>query len=337
MKKLLIISVNIIILCTIFIFIDYKLKKNEYDAQYKIYVDCAKQHSDYNSTGNIEPYNFKYDLSLTHFKNFYENEHNSFLDERRIFPTMDIPTGKNNAIIFFGCSFAEGAFLNFDKTLEYKLAELSGERVYNRGFAGFGLGQMVWMTKQSEFYKDIKEPVNYVLYIYINDHLRRIYEDKYGHINYYLSYEEKDGKLIEKNPITLPLQRFYVVANFYRAFMFSKFHLNAKNDDKNFDLVKLHFEEARKELQKRYPNVKFIIIKHPYSLSTTQIGGNYSLAYNYITPRWKELEDEGFIIIDLLKDFPGTNFESEEYTVPNGHPNSKAWDIVVKKLIKYII
>ena len=118
--------------------------------------------------------------------------------------------------------------MNDNETIEYKLSQLTNRTVYNRGFSGFGLGQMVWQTKQSEFYDDIKEPVDYVIYIYILDHLRRIYEHKYGHSNVYLSYEAKNGNLIEKNPITLQLNRFYIISNLFKNFIFPNFQLNKK-------------------------------------------------------------------------------------------------------------
>ena len=53
----------------------------------------------------------------------------------------------------------------------------------------------------------------------------------------------------------------------------------------------------------------------------------------YVTERWKELEDEGFIIYDLSKKLD-TDITTNDYTFPDGHPNTKAWDIVSEKLVK---
>ena len=334
MKKLLIILINLILFILLFICVDYFSAKYQYYISNKNISEMMKNHKDFDTLGEkFKSEKFRYNLQLIHFKKFWDEQRKHFDNERRVVKPKNINKNGQKAIIVFGCSFAEGAFLEDNETFEYKLSNLTNYTVYNRGFSGFGLGQMVWQTKQKEFYEDIKEPVDYVIYIYILDHLRRIYEHKYGHINVYLGYEENNGKLIEKNPLTLQLNRFYLISNFFQNIIFSKIYLNKKNDDKNFDLIKLHFEEARKELQKRYPNVKFIIIKHPFGVMTSNDMDSYSLLNSYTTKRWQELEDEGFLVYDL-KDVLDVDITSDEYTFPDGHPNEKAWNIVTKKLVK---
>ncbi len=55
--------------------------------------------------------------------------------------------------------------------------------------------------------------------------------------------------------------------------------------------------------------------------------------YIYFTNRWKELEDERFIVYDL-KNKLKENLDSEEYKIPDEHPNTKAWDIIIENLLK---
>ncbi len=340
MKKFWIVFINIILICLIFLGVDYTSARIDHNQNFQSIMNDLNIRPDKENIREEMIPVFSYNLKLIHFKKFWQNTRIDFPSERRVVHASSDaqnctpPPRQKNSIIVFGCSFAEGAFLEDNETFEYKLSKLTNRTVYNRGFSGFGLGQMVWQTKQPEFYEDIKEPVDYVIYIYIFDHLRRIYEHKYGHINVYLGYEEKNGQLVEKNPPMLQLNRFHIIKKLYTEYLFKKYYLSQKNKDKNFDLIKLHFEEARKELQKRYPNVKFIILKHPCDTERTPFEVGYYIIDSYTTPRWKELEDEGFIVKDLKTYIPNINFESQEYTFPDGHPNQKAWDAVAEKLVK---
>lgn len=291
-----------------------------------------KNHNEANNNLKAEEIHpFEYNLKLIPFGEFWEKrriDHDKFKSLRYHI------NGKNNqkSIIVFGCSFAEGAFLEDNETFEYQLAKATGRTVYNRGISGFGLAQMLWQTKSELFYEDIDEEPEYVIYIYISDHLRRIYEHKYGHINVFLGYKKQNDQMVEDIPLTLQLNRFHIVKNFMKNKVFPQY-LSFENSDENFDLIKNHFIESKKELQKRYPNIKFIIIKHPFGTKGICPQDEYELWSTYSTNRWKELEDEGFIIHDLGK-FYDIDFESDEYTVPDGHPNAKAWNVVVKKLVK---
>lgn len=341
MKKIFIIFLNLTILCFIFIIFDYCLAKKDYMNSMKSRHEDMKKHIDNNNIKlELEP--FCYTLKLRPFSSFwYEHLHNNdFESPRRITvsnkPYNSADGGNKPSVILFGCSFVESSFLQDNETFGYKLSQKTNRTVYNRGFSGFGISQMVWQTKENAFYENINSEPEYAIYVYILDHLRRIYESKYGHINVYLSYEPQinnnETYLIEKNPLSLQFNRFYTIRYIMKNFIFTKY-LSEANNDKNFDLIKLYFKEARRELQKRYPNIKFIILKHPSGLKGISPNEIYSLGYSYTTPRWKELEDDGFIIYDL-KDRLNIDITEDKYTFPDGHPNIKAWDIITDKLTK---
>lgn len=206
--------------------------------------------------------------------------------------------------------------------------------VFNQGYSGFGLSPMVWFSKNEDFYKDIESlsdtKPEYVIYIFIVDHVRRLYEERYGSNDFktYIGYKQFKNELKENYPLYLQLNRFYIFRQLYRSII-EPYFTNTKNFDKNFDLLKLHFKEARKEFQKHYPDTKFIIIKHPCGYDTVFKDFRY---YAYETNRWKELEDDGFIIFDLNKEF-NEDFKSTDLTLPDGHPNAKAWNLVISKLV----
>jgi len=332
MRKFLLIIVNILLICILLFAVDYLTAFFEYKKTIETYHSTMAKHKDFKKIQQ-DFGNFHYSLKLIHFSKHWNDIRNlEFSLPKRLIISNSISKTPKPSIIIFGCSFADGLFLKDNETLGYRLSTLTRRTVYNRAFSGFGLGQMVWQTKQKKFYDDIKISPEYAIYVFILDHTRRMYEYKYAHNNVYLSFEEKDGKLIEKNTMLLNLNRLYIVRKFMKQTVFPKL-LSKNNNDKNFDLIKLHFEEARKELQKKYPDIKFIIIKHPSGLRESCPEDTYSLEYSYRTPRWQELEDEGFIIYDLNEKL-NLDMEDNEYTLPDGHPNSRAWEVVSQKLVQ---
>ncbi len=201
---------------------------------------------------------------------------------------------------------------------------------------------MLYQLKRSDFYEYIEEKGDipeYAIFVFIGHHLYRIFANKYAVNNYYLDYKYKNGIMEEvHNPLVYYLNGLYIVRKYIENIYLFKI-LSRENADKNFDLLKLYFEDARRELQKRYPGIKFIILKYPvedeyydYELYPDY----YYYEYTFKSPRWKELEQEGFIIVDLLKCID-VDLSSKKYTFPDGHPNAKAWDIITERLSKDII
>lgn len=93
----------------------------------------------------------------------------------------------------------------------------------------------------------------------------------------------------------------------------------------------MHFIQAKRNLEKHFPGAKFIILKHPQDLIDPNNDNIKSQFFN--SNLWKELEQEGFIVIDL-EEYVGGNLLTKEYLLPDGHPNAKLWEVVSKKLIK---
>jgi len=318
MKKL--IFTNLILLIIGFFILDFIFDFLDYQNGVNTIKKFAKQQNP-NESVTVFP-KYVYTIKMEHWGKVWLRFRNDFNSPRRITEG----TSAKKSIIVFGCSFAEGALLNDNETFEYKLSKKTGRTVYNRGFGRFGLGQMVYQTKQDLFYKDITKEPEYAIYIYMPDHINRIYTSKNGDLHNYLSYENIDGELVETHPLFTQLRRFAIIKRFFII----DDHLCLEYKDDQFDLVKLHFEEAYKELKKRYPNIKFIILKHP----STKTELNEPLKnYIYTTNRWKELQDKGFIIIDLLN-FDNVNFMDNKYIFPDGHPRAAAWDVVVDKITK---
>ena len=332
-KVICIIFVNLIAVILLFFIADYSVSKIAYNHDVKELIN-NKIIQDSNS---IEK--FKYKIGMHHFRNLWKLNDWQYGSLERDYVT----DSQKKSVIIFGCSFAFGAWLERDKNFSAILSKLTNRTVYNRAYSACGFGHMLWQTQQELFYKSINIPPEYAIYIYIPDHLIRSCHYKYGisllnDDNFYLSYEIKNGKLVEKvNPFFLNLSRLNIIKNYnYKVFCSSLYY--AKDKDKNIEFIKLHFIQARNELKKRYPNIKFIILKYPFNYYE---GNDYSNDIyekanmeSYKDTRWSDLEKEGFIIIELNKDIIGFDVNDKEYQLPDGHPNTKAWEIIAPKVVE---
>ena len=119
----------------------------------------------------------------------------------------------------------------------------------------------------------------------------------------------------------------------YKSFIFKK--LLAKIDEKNSisnpiikekicNLAVKLFKENKKLLKEKYPNIKFVILRY---ISTT--GGEEE----EIPQMWKDLENEGFIILNS-KDLVGRIYTEKDTEKDNIHPSEAAWDLLVPPFIE---
>ncbi len=245
-----------------------------------------------------------------------------------------LPFDKSKAsIITVGCSFTFGDEIEVDETFAYKLQKYTMRKTYNLGYSATGVQHILYQLQYSKFFntKDmIYPPPKYFIYLFISDHMRRMY------VNYYTIYEtpikylryqkDKNNKLsINHWDRIEPLDYIKITA---LARIINHFIYGLKSDDELFDFLKLHLVEIKKIIDSKYDNVKFAVIVY-----------NPEVNLDYImrptrTERWSELEEEGIQVI---------RFDKKEYDFLNNeefksglHPNGKAWDVLVPEIIKQL-
>ena len=222
-------------------------------------------------------------------------------------------------IVIFGCSFAYGFSLNNEQTFSYKLSKLAKVPVYNRAENGWGIQHMLYQSKLDEIYKQIPEP-EYVIYVYIIDHIRRLYLIEFSSWNILeeqqnLRYKEKNGQLIEiqnRNPILRQIKRLYFVNKIHHSYV-KKFILRKGNEKNFYDFAFKHFAEAKTEMEKHWKNTKYVIFFYEYKKED-----------KYLKDK---LKDIGYILIDK-PDLTNENLRSSKYFLTNNHPNENAWDLL---------
>lgn len=307
-----IVLINSIVCFLLFFFIDFVCYINYYKQRVALLSEM----------GRDKPH-FNYNLEVKNFDELYED-----IKKERFRKPVGLQYHKK-PIILFGCSYAYGYVLKENQIVSYKLSELTKRPVFNRGYIGWAPQHMLYQLKRADFYDEVKEP-EYIFYFFIEDHIRRLnmsiadVDDMDKEL--YLRYELENGKITEKKPLLPFLYGFSMVksTNLYFAV---KRQYSKKYKDMNFDLMEAIFLESKKEAQRHYPGVKFVILKFP---------SVHQQDWYYNTNRWRELEKNGFKIIDV-NELTGKNICDKEYVfkpVSDIHPNEKAWDLIAVNLTK---
>lgn len=284
-KKILITIIAIILLGLIFEAGSYLWQSNR----------LVKQGYRFDGNTKIPPYPT---TIMSFSKHYFER-----LDKERIINNViGEKEYKSPAIIMFGDVFVN-SFVNSDNTFAHKISKATKRPVYNMGESGWGISQMYFLLKNEKALDKINPET--IVFVYHSDMKNRLTSFSfYPHHKFLnLKYKIKDDKLIEDNPILPFVYHSYGIRNIERYIGWRKATSKIKAiQEKNLELIEELFEESKEIAEEKYPNLKnFIILRFPPDWETLEKLEEYSL-YDKIAKAeyhmWKELEEEGFIIVD---------------------------------------
>lgn len=307
-KYIKIITINVIIFILIITCLEFAMYQREKNRWAGVIEQQNKVEQRLNSKNVLKP---KFLL----MKKFNYEEY-----KRNFRPVNYVENSKKNPVIFFGCSYTQGAGLSNEQTLAYKISKLTNRTTYNRGIGGTGPQLMLYQLRRDDFYKEIPKS-DCIIYTFISHHFIRLHTYRLSPwddgIN--LRYEYKNGKLSEVNPVFAPFYSLFTVRE-AQEYILKKYHLDRQ---KNFNLFFDILKESKTLAKTHYPNVKFAILLYldptNVALTTTEIN---------------RLEQEGFIVIDAEK-LVGHELKSDKYRVEDkDHPSEQAWDEVAPELVK---
>ncbi len=216
-----------------------------------------------------------------------------------------IKNSKKPSILILGCSFAYGWLLDEKDCIHNILSQKTGRSVYNIGVGSASPREMLYMLENRT---DIPHPpVEYIIYIFIDDHIRRLYYDLNINVPHYKT-ENKTQKLVQQK------DRLYKHTFLYKDFELYKYK-TANKEAKN-KLFSTYIKQIKKQTEQLYPKSKFVII----------------LYHENNEVNWKDIENEGVKLIHINQD---QKYDNSEYkTTDNIHPNGKAWREIVPIVIK---
>ncbi len=222
-------------------------------------------------------------------------------------------------IVIFGCSFVQGQFLNYYQTVSYKLANILKRPVYNRGIAGKGIQHMYWQSVSQSFYNDVP-PADDVIYIFIDDHYRRLYLFFLDILDLHLNghFSVKNNNIIpdnEKNYLGNLIKSSYTFKLLNSKYV--NFYINnPKNAEKITDDVLTYFIKTRENLESHWhKKINFTVI----------IFDSY---IKYGDLLIKKLKDNNFKVIEI-KELTQEDLTQKEYvSEKTNHPTEKCWDLL---------
>ncbi len=228
--------------------------------------------------------------------------------------------------VLTGCSNIYGWGLNEKENISGMLSKYIQNPIYNISYPGWGLNNILYLVKSGIFFELVNKEPEIIIYSWGDFHVQR------GTIT--LSpiemneffYKLNNGNIERKTPPFF-ISRFAILALLREKYVNYMLNNNEQYAKRQTELNKAEFIEFKHILQAKYPNAKFIIL----------------LMYNrpfyekeYFNNFAKELEDEGYKIINIPKDI-GVNIDEPQYKQDDGHPNAKYWEDVMPELARKIV
>lgn len=322
MKKFLLYAINLFLLFLILIFLEYYCYSGMYDKNedlllynHKIKKACSLKEKIHFYVQNVFP---PHDYSFSNYvQKIYEN-----------LRPVEYRNKSKNPVIIFGCSFAFGHNLNQNETFSYKLANYTDRTVYNRAYGGQGIPFFYYQLNDEALMKTFPSNSEYIIYVFIRDHINRnlrlfsweMYNLKL--INYKLKNNKL--KLVNNNNIFSYLNYFYLV-KYIKSIIYG---FEIKNRDKKEKLFFKYIEESDKIIKEKFPQAKFVIL---YMYDPVDTNFDDSFDFNYLYEVVKNI-NPNIILLNSTKLCP--SLTSVNYWLKDGHPNAKAWDLLVPEISK---
>lgn len=297
------ILVNLILIVILFGFIEYGsfvLAKK----QNVIYKQKADRLEVNNTRAFKTNYNILSDFNTTVWRNSFYLENT-----------------EKKPIIWFGCSFAEGAGLEDEHTPCYKISKLTNRSCINRSKGATGTQFMYYQLNNPDF-KNHAPQADYIIYVFIWNHLQRLYNFQVNPlINMFnLRYKIKNDELVEIKPLFKPLYSLYSV----KWLLNKKGYKQADKEYGEFTLFNKIMQESAKLTKQYYPDSKFILLEFPD-------------VHNKLIPDYevKKLESFGIHVVNVKKLTGDINVYDKKYWLADDiHPSEDLWNIILPELVK---
>lgn len=234
------------------------------------------------------------------------------------------------SVLFFGCSYMYGSSLPEEETLPYIVYQKTGRTTVNRAIPGGCIMNMFHDLKDNSFVEKVKKELpqpDYIVYLWINDHLNRICNIYRGSVRsednpYYFintKWVEENGELKEIYPSkwTLPFYGLYCVKA-YHFFYAQKFAFEKKEEK-----MLRYFLMAKNSCKENFPNAKFVVIEYK--------DGGHCLMTDTLK---QSLDKEGITVLNA-ENLAGHELDSDEWRASDKeHPSGKAFNDVANGLIR---
>ncbi|MBR6162428.1 hypothetical protein IKQ26_00855, partial [bacterium] len=203
-----------------------------------------------------------------------------------------------------------------------QLTKLTGRTCYDRAKGATGTQFMYWQLLNEDFDKVAKD-VDYIIYIYINNHLMRLYNYQINPLIdiFNIRYKfDKNGKLVELKPFFKPFYSLFSVKRFLNKRVINQ----TVQEEKDFKMFNAMMKETAKILKNKYRNAKFIMLEYP------DLSGKFLPESEIQT-----LEGYGIAVVRVTDLIGNIDLNEEKYWLSdNIHPSMEAWNIIMPEFVR---
>lgn len=222
-------------------------------------------------------------------------------------------------IIWFGCSYAEGAGLEDTKTPCRKISQLTNRSCINKSKGATGTQFVYYQLINGNIKEEVPE-ADFVIYTFIYNHINRLYNCQINPLidTFNIRYRYKNGKLEEIKPFFRPIYSSFLVKQILKGIT----NIKIKKEETNFRLFNKLMREISKLVKAEYPNAKFIMLEFP------------DKSFNEL-PRHEihKLESYGIEVVKVTDLTKNINIYDDKYWLEDTiHPSDKLWDIILPEL-----
>lgn len=189
--------------------------------------------------------------------------------------------------------------------------------MYNLGIGSGSPREILYTLRNNTLLEKLtnhEDNVEYYIYTFIGDHIRRLYYDLNIKAPYYKADKTYSKLTYQKTKF---FQHFFIYKDLYCLSKFKFSSLENRNK-----LFTLYLKEIQKEINLKYGKngkmPQFIVFLY---------SGDENI-------NWKEIENLNIKVISS-EQLTNIDIDTEEYKASdNAHPNGKAWQIIVPALVK---
>jgi len=248
------------------------------------------------------------------------------------------PNGSSDSILVFGASYAFGTGVNDDETMPYELGSLTGKKVYNFGYTGYGAHQMLSIIENGLHHLPTNPSPKHAIYLAIPDHVRRTAGFSDWDWNSPKYERDANGRLRNAGPfykysIFSPL-KYTVLALQRKSYLISGLSTKQSHmQDANLRLYLAVVKQSSDLLKTKYPGLQFHIV-----LWKTSECGDQKNDFEYDKMR-SALKAEGFTIHEIQNILPDycQNYWSYRIHQCENHPTANAHRLLANYLSERVI
>ncbi len=225
-------------------------------------------------------------------------------------------------ILWFGCSFAEGAGLIDEQTPCYKISNLTGRSCINKAKGATGTQFVYYQLLNDNLKQDIQN-TDFVIYTFIWNHLHRLHNYQVNPLVYMfnLRYKKtKNGELKQIKPLFKPIYSSYFIKRILNKNLSKKIH----KEESDFETFNATMKQIAITVHQLYPNAKFIMIEFP-ELSRKELP----------LSEIKILNSYGIDVIKAVDYMGNIDVYDKKYWLADEiHPKEELWDLILPKIVK---